>query len=165
MSDNKFLCVLAGYDDETQARLAALQNTLYAHGFIGTQTKDLLMHITLGTFKPEQEAQALKLVREVAEKHAPFELSLSHIGLFGGGEVLFVAPDLRAELAALREEFGASFGWTPHTTMLIDKRDVIAQALPVLIDSFQPLRGTVTSLHLYEFWPSRHITSFELAKG
>ena len=38
---NNALYVLAGYDDVTEARLAALQNKLYEQGFTGTHTKNI----------------------------------------------------------------------------------------------------------------------------
>lgn len=33
--DNKMICVLAGYDDATEARLSGIQKDLYAAGFSG----------------------------------------------------------------------------------------------------------------------------------
>lgn len=154
---DRFLCVLAGYDDETERRLAALQRGLYEAGFSGTQTKNIPMHITVGTFPVEEEERAADMVRRIAAGTQPFELSLSHIGMFAGSKVLFVAPDGKRELLELREHFGASHGWVPHTTMLIDRPETIYQALPVLMNAFAPSCGTITCLQLYEFFPARHI--------
>ena len=55
-----------------------------------------------------------------------------------------------------------AFDWSPHTTLLIDRPEVICDALPVVLDTFTPFHGTVTMLHLYEFWPTRHILSVRL---
>jgi len=162
---DKFLCVLAGYDDQTEARLAALQNTLYEAGFSGSQTRNIPMHITAGTFPVEEEERAAALVRSVAAATQPFEVSLSHIGLFAGSRVLFVAPDGKRELFELREHFGAFHGWVPHTTMLIDQPETVYRALPVLMDAFAPSCGTITCLHLYEFFPSRHILTVALGEA
>ena len=162
---DKFLCVLAGYDDGTEHRLAALQNSLYEAGFAGTQTKDIPMHITVGTFPVEEEERAAGLVCRIAAETQPFELSLSHIGMFAGSKVLFVAPDGKRELLELREHFGASHGWVPHTTMLIDQPEEIYRALPVLMNAFAPSCGTITCLHLYEFFPSRHILTVHLGSA
>lgn len=159
---DKFLCVLAGYDDGTEASLSALQNGLYEAGFSGTQTRNIPMHVTVGTFPVEEEEKAADMVRRIAADTQPFELSLSHIGIFAGSKVLFVAPDGKRELLELREHFGASHGWVPHTTMLIDQPEEIHRALPVLMDSFVPSCGQITCLHLYEFFPPRHILTVSL---
>ena len=162
---DKFLCVLAGYDDETECRLSSFQNSLYDAGFTGTQTKDIPMHITVGRFPVEEEESAASLVRRAAAVTQPFEVSLSHVGMFAGSQVLFVAPDGKRELLELREHFGASHGWVPHTTMLIDRPEEVYRALPVLMGAFVPSCGTVTCLHLYEFFPSRHILTVPLGRS
>ena len=84
------------------------------------------------------------------------------IGIFTGGKVLFIAPDKDTKLIALKEKFGPSFDWTPHTTMLIDEPENIQQALPLVVKEFSSFHGKVTCLHLYEFWPTRHISTVRL---
>ena len=61
--ENKFLCVMAGYDDETENYLAGIQKKLYAVGLTGQHTKDIPQHITLQTYPPAQEAQVVQMVR------------------------------------------------------------------------------------------------------
>jgi hypothetical protein len=51
----KFLCVMDGYDKITEKNLASIQNELYNVGFVGTQTKSLPKHITLGTLLLEKK--------------------------------------------------------------------------------------------------------------
>ncbi len=156
------LYVLAGYDTETDRRLSALQNSLYARGFAGTHTRDIPQHITLGSFPPESEEALTKLLRQTAERTEAFEVTFHHVGIFGGAKVLFVAPDANACLLRLKEAFGSSDGWTPHTTMLIDEPGAIMEAVPFLVEGFSAFRGRVTTLHLYEFFPARHILSVRL---
>ena len=158
-----FLCVLAGYDQETEARLAALQDRLYGQGFTGTQSKNIPMHITLGAFPPSEEGTLKETMTRAAGACRPFEVDLEHIGVFGGSKVLFVAPDINRSLLQLKEHFGPSGRWTPHTTMLMDQPEVIYRALPILAEGFEAFQGQVTALHLYEFWPARHILSLPLA--
>ncbi|MDO4356125.1 MAG: 2'-5' RNA ligase family protein [Clostridia bacterium] len=158
----RFLCALAGYDRETEAHLAGLQNELYAHGFSGTQTRNLPQHITLGSFPTDQEAALSERLRRIARETRPFEVTFNHLGLFSGGRVLFVAPDPNRPLLALRERFDSSDNWTPHTTMLIDEPEPVLRALPVLTERFAPFRGRVERLYLYEFWPTRFILSLPL---
>ena len=160
--ENKALYILAGYDDPTERRLAGIQDNLYSQGFIGTHTKNIPQHITLGSFPLDRESRLIDLLRETAETTAPFTVVFSHIGIFAGGKVLFIAPDISRALLELKERLGPSRGWTPHTTMLIDEPEIILKALPEVAKSFSAFEGTVSSLHLYEFFPARHILSVKL---
>ncbi len=160
--EDKFLCVMAGYDDNTEKQLAEIQNKLYENGFSGNHTKDLPQHITLGTFPFDKEREIVELVKKVANETKQFEITFNHIGIFGGSEVLFIAPDANYSLIKLKEYFGESFGWTPHTTMLIDKVENIHKAIPIVTENFSSFQGKVQSIHLYEFWPTRHIITLPL---
>ena len=159
---DKFLCVLAGYDDRTEELLAGLQNMLYANGFCGRHTKNIPQHITLGSFPLEEEARLASLLQNLAEKVLSFPITFNHLGIFGGAQVLFVAPDTSHELLSLKENFGSSFNWTPHTTMLIDEPEQIFAAQKLLSGYFSAFEGSVKHLHLYEFWPTRHILTVDL---
>lgn len=160
--DDKIICVLAGFDENTQAHLANMQTNLYDYGFVGTHTKDLICHITLGTFGPDRESEIVKAVDTAAQNFKSFDITFNHVGIFGGSKVLFVAPDPNCQLLKLKEVFGSSFNWTPHTTMLIDKPQTIYKALPILSDNFASFQGKVTQLDVFEFWPTRHIYSANL---
>lgn len=155
--ENKSLYVLAGYDDHTEHYLANIQNKLYDNGFCGVHTKNIPQHITLGSFPLEKESELIELLENLSQTVKTFEVTFNHIGIFNGSKVLFVAPDCNTELLNLKENFGNSFGWTPHTTMLIDDPDVILNALPLVLKEFSSFHGKVTSLYLYEFWPARLI--------
>ena len=158
---NKALYIMAGYDDKTEKYLANIQNKLYENGFIGTHTKNLPQHITLGSFPIDKEDELKNLLQELSKQINPFEITFNHIGIFGGSNVLFVAPDPNYELIELKERFGDNYNWTPHTTMLIDNPDTIFKALPLVMNEFSAFDGKVTSLHLYEFFPTRHILSVD----
>ncbi len=159
---DKFLCVMAGYDDDTEKKLSEIQDKLLDNGFVGKQTKDLPQHITLGTFPADKEEELIHLLHQVAKESKQFEISFNHIGIFGGSEVLFIAPDSNYNLLKLKEYFGDSFDWTPHTTMLIDEAEIIYKAIPIVAESFQAFQGQVQNIHLYEFWPTRHILTLSL---
>jgi 2'-5' RNA ligase len=161
-AENKFLCVMAGYDSATELRLSEWHKLLYDEGYVGEQTKSLPQHITLGTYPVAKEMEITELVQHIAQNTSPFELTFNHVGIFGGSKVLFIAPDPNRELLALKENFGDSHNWTPHTTMLIDKPEVIYQALPIVAAPFKAFSGSVHSLYLYEFWPARFICQQKL---
>lgn len=159
MNADKIYCVLAGYDAQTEKYLSGLQQSLYGRGFSGTQTKDIFMHITLGTFSPSDEEMLIEKIRSAATDFAPFDVTFNHIGIFGGSKVLFIAPDPNVQLLSLKECFGPSDNWTPHTTMLIDESETVFRAVPIVSEGFKAFRGQVTSLNLYEFWPTRKVFS------
>jgi 2'-5' RNA ligase len=162
--ENKFLCLMAGYDDHTEHYLAGIQKKLYAVGLTGQHTKNIPQHITLQTYPTEQEGEVVQRLQKIAAETECFDVCFSHIGIFTGGKVLFIAPDKDTDLIALKERFGPSFDWTPHTTMLIDEPENIQKALPLVMQAFASFNGKVTSLHLYEFWPTRHILTVALHK-
>jgi 2'-5' RNA ligase len=153
----QFLCVMAGFDDQTEKYLEELQKELYQNGFIGKHTKNIPQHITLGMFDVSEEKRIGKLVKMVSSNTESFEIKFNHIGIFGGSKVLFIAPDINKDLLNLKEKFGDSNDWTPHATMLIDEPNEIIKATKVLSSSFTKFKSRVEKLYLYEFWPSRFI--------
>ena len=163
--ENKSLYVLAGYDGITDSILANLQQQLFARGFLGSQTPDIPSHITLGSFDTSREAELIGKVQAVAKDTGPIKITFSHVGIFGGAKVLFVAPDTNHRLLTMKEEFGDSDQWAPHTTMLIDEPEVIFRAMPVLLEHFKAFSGCIEYLYLYEFWPARLILREKLRLG
>lgn len=159
---DKALYVMAGFDAASEAYLAGIQNNLYSNGFAGIHTKNLPQHITLDSFPMEQEQALIQKIREIAASTESFDVCFNHVGIFGGSKVLFIAPDINRPLLKLKEQFGDSFDWTPHTTMLLDEPDKIRQALPLVMDEFQPFVARVSELELFEFWPARHIMTVKL---
>lgn len=160
----KMLYVLAGYDPATQDHLQSMQNSLYAQGFTGTQTKNIPQHITLGSFPVDSEAELCLLLQKIAQETRAFPVTFNHIGIFGGSRVLFIAPDISHALLELKERFGESRGWTAHSTMLIDEPPTVLRAAQSVLNEFRSFEGAVTQLFLYEFFPARHIMTVQLQK-
>lgn len=165
----QILVLMADWDDETQKILSGWYDDLKLAGFTGKQTPGLPHHISMSTYTLDKEAEAAELMRKAASEFAPFEVSISHIGMFAGGSILFAAPDRNPDLERLHDacDLGIvqEYQWTPHTTILIDEPDVVHSALPVVVRSFRPLAGKITKLHLCAFWPTREIASVELSGG
>ena len=160
----KLLYVLAGYDDATQEKLSAMQNKLYELGFSGMQTKNIPMHFTLGSFDVSREEELKERLIRLSKSVREFAVDFNKIGLFQNPSehVLFVKPEENREMLALREHFQDNvdvFSWEAHTTLLIDKPEVIQVAQKHVLEEFRPFSGKVTTLHLYEFFPARHILS------
>jgi len=161
MSD-KALYVLAGLNEDTQDLLAEYQTALTEKGYIGTQTKNIPYHITLGSFSTDCENMLAKKLNDYALTNPSVELMYNYIGIFGGGKVLFVCPDATHQLLALKEAFNDNRDWTAHTTLLIDESEIVLDAAKALLSSFKPFSAKIDSLHLYEFFPTRHILSVKL---
>ena len=162
----QFLTLMADLDDVAQSRISGWYQSLQEAGFTGVQTPGLPYHISLSTFPPDQEKEAIQIARKAAAEHAPVPVHLSHIGMFAGGKVLFAAPEKDVELAALQEacRSGApqQYPWTPHATILIDDPETVFAAMPVFVKTFVPFTARITRLHLCAFWPTREIGSFAL---
>lgn len=165
MSD-KFLCLIATFDEGTSKQMKEINQILNNAGIIGKQTPNLPHHITLGYFDTNLENEIKQQLEEVCAKTKSFDLSFNHIGLFGL-KVLFLAPDVNYELLELHKNFDKDCikdnqGWTAHTTILIDEAENIQKALPIVAQNFQRLNGKVESVSLYEFFPTRFIAKYTL---
>ncbi len=153
MGDKTFLCAMAAYDEQTQRRIEEMRARLVQAGLVGRQTPDLPHHITLGIFQPSEREEADAAVDAALRQTRAFSVTFNHVGVFDGGQVLFLAPDTNRELLALKEHFGSSRGWTPHTTLLIDEPERVCQALPLALDGFEPFEGRVSEVLWYQFRP------------
>lgn len=153
MAEKTFLCAMAVYDEWTQQRVEEMRARLVEAGFVGRQTPDLLHHITLGIFQPEELEEATAAMETALRQTRAFSVTFNHVGVFGGSQVLFLAPDTNRELLTLKEHFGTSRGWTPHTTLLIDEPPQVFAALPLALEGFEAFEGRVSGVQLYQFCP------------
>jgi 2'-5' RNA ligase len=162
----QFLTLMADLDADSQARMSAWYEALKEAGFRGNQTPGLPYHISLASFPLEKEREAVSTIEKAAAEFAPFPIHISHIGVFGGGKVLFGAPERNRALDALHDAFepvpDPARPWTPHATILIDEPERICAAMPVMIRAFEPFVGRIVRLHLCAFWPTREILSADL---
>lgn len=152
-SEKTFLCAMAVYDGPTQERIEEIRARLVEAGFVGRQTKDLPHHITLGIFQPSEREEASAAMETALRQTRAFSVTFNHMGIFGGSQVLFLAPDTNRELLTLKEHFGSSRGWTPHTTLLIHEPQEVYKALPLALEGFKAFEGRVNGLLWYQFCP------------
>ena len=57
----KFLCLIATFDEEAAKRMKEIEHTLYEAGIVGKQTPNLPHHITLAYFDTSFENEAKQL--------------------------------------------------------------------------------------------------------
>jgi len=162
----KALYLMAKFDEETQNTLTSYYNVLYRNGYVGSQTKNIPYHITLGSHSIDTENQTIDKLEKICSATTSFEINLAHIGLFGL-DVLFISPAMNFELLKLQQSFFPDYGsgyhtWIAHTTMLIDEPNNTIKALAILTDEFKPFRARIECVELYEFFPTRYIKSCRL---
>ena len=160
----EFLTLMADLDDDSQQTLSGWYEEIKKVGFNGVQTSGLPFHISMGCFSLDKESDVIDEMKELATRFSSIPVHISHIGLFAGGKVLYAAPDMNpANLLDLRQaiktETQEKFPWTPHCTIIIDEPETIQNALPILVEHFQPFMGRITKLHLCAFWPTREIAT------
>ncbi|MCE5235377.1 MAG: 2'-5' RNA ligase [Clostridiaceae bacterium] len=167
MMKDKFLCLLAQFDKETQEVLAGYYDILQQNGHIGNQTKSIPYHFTLGKKDIDREKQLMDDLDKICANTACIDIHLSHIGLFGL-DVLFIAPDMNFELLTFQQKFfphcgNGAYNWTAHATLLIDEPEGILKALPIAAKNFKPFKARIESIGLYEFFPMRFIKECSLS--
>lgn len=165
----EFLTLMADLDDESQQILNEWYEKLQEKGFAGVQTPGLPFHISLACFSLDKEQEAVREMKELANRFSEIPVHISHIGLFAGGRVLYAAPDMNPSdllqvRQAIKTETSENFPWTPHCTILIDDASIVQKALPVLLEDFHPFMCKITKLHLCAFWPTREIAEISLTK-
>ena len=165
----QFLTLMADLDDHSQILMSEWYSELKNHGFTGTQTPGLPFHISLATFSPEEEHEAVELAEKTAGEFSPIDVHVSHIGIFAPGKVLFGGIERNAGLDRLHDiceqKPHPQKLWTPHITVLMDEPVAVCKAVPVFLQSFRPFTGKITRLHLCAFWPAREIASAGLSES
>lgn len=164
--EGKMLCILALFDEKTAETLNIIYETLYQQGFIGTQTKNIPYHFTLGTYDLKQEERLTDLLHKVGNETKCIDFRFDHIGLFGL-KVLFIEPNMNYEILDLQKKFFEECTkgyhmWAAHATILMDEAEVITKAIPIAATKFQPMRSRIEKLALYEFFPARLIKTVNL---
>lgn len=162
---DKLLYAIARFDSATETKLKEAYNTLKRTGFNGKQTLNIPYHITLASFDPARESEIQQRLENVSAAAKRFRLKFNHFGLFGLN-VLFYAPDVNAQLLELYRIVSGdedySNDWTAHTTVLIDEPETVLRALPIVSRHLNCFEAQVENISLYEFWPTRMISDYNL---
>lgn len=159
----KFITVMAVFDDETQAKLQALSDAFAAIYGADTKTAGIPYHITLGSYPPEDAEEIAARIRAVAVETKPVKVTFGEFGHFGN-TVRWLAPDITDELMALHLHFDSDYangylGWWPHATVY--RHSVPAEDLPdaLIAMAGEITGGFITGIELGEFFPAKKIMS------
>ncbi|MDE7405983.1 MAG: 2'-5' RNA ligase family protein [Clostridiales bacterium] len=166
MKQDKFLTVFAVFDDETQQKLKALQDSVLSLGYAGTQTMGIPFHISLGSFKVEEEQELITRIKETCSRRSEFEIDLNKINHFNN-RVLFIEPEDNVQLRCLHEffdnNFADGFSWHAHATIFCGSEQQVIQAKRCLCSIFKPIKAKIVGIQMGEFFPTRMIIEEKLS--
>lgn len=160
------LYLLAQFDPRTNRRFARMDQKLCGAGLAGEQTRGIPPHFSLASFEIERLDEVPDLLERCADVRR-FAVEFSHLGLFSGGRVLFLAPSQSKELISLYERVNEKSLWAgepfaAHATLYIGPENTALKALSLAAEGFKPFRATVERVSLYAFFPARLIGSTDL---
>ncbi len=165
MEREKFLTVMAVFDEETQRIMEKIQGMIISSGLIGTQTMHIPFHITLGSFPPECEEELISKISEVSSETKEIQISLNRLNSFGF-RVLFAEPEKCEALAKLHEHFDCNYGngfpWSPHATLFCGETDEVKKAWQIIQNQFSPIQARIVAIELGRFFPPEYVCRYEL---
>ncbi len=116
----KFITVMAVFDEETQKIMHSMQERFIERFGRGTQTMDIPFHISLGSFQPDMAVELTRRVIDAAKRLSPFEVEFVGLGHFGN-KVIFLQPEVNDRLRTIHDLFDGNyadgFGWHAHATL------------------------------------------------
>ncbi|MGN6606379.1 MAG: 2'-5' RNA ligase family protein [Jatrophihabitans sp.] len=156
----------AAFDEASDAAILRVRERLRALGHALPDRPPHRPHLTFAAARVERGGELDRVVAvaaQVAARHAPLPLVLSHVGRFGRAGALWLGPDPSPALAALQADahesllaagWPAAFGersdagqWAPHCTLatrvpkprLRDLQDALA-------DGYEPIHALVDAV-------------------
>lgn len=167
MKQDKFLTVFAVFDDDTQQKLKALQDRVLSLGYAGTQTMGIPFHVSLGSFKVEEERELKARIKEACAQYSEFEINLNKVNHFNN-RVLFIEPEDNTKLRCLHNLFDGNyadgFAWHAHATIFCGSEEQVIDAKQCLNDIFVPINAKIVGIQMGEFFPTRMIIEENLRK-
>ena len=167
MKQEKFLTIFAVFDETTQRKLKAFQDSVLSLGYSGTQTMDIPFHISLGSFKVENEQKLIAKIKSICSQRYEFEINLNKVNHFGN-KVLFIEPEYNLKLSELHSLFNGNYAdgypWHAHTTIFCGSEDQVIEAKEMLNNIFKPLTAKVIGIQMGEFFPTRMIIAEKLCQ-
>ncbi|MBD5413825.1 MAG: 2'-5' RNA ligase family protein [Treponema sp.] len=159
---DKFLTVFIVFDKATQKKLKGFQDSVLGLGCPGTQTMDIPFHISLGSFKVEDERELKARIKSACSHQRAFEIRLHKVGHFSN-RVLFIEPEENVPLRRLHDLFDGNFAdgfpWHAHATIFCGEEAQVINAKSRLDEIFTPVNGTITGIQMGEFFPTRMIAT------
>ena len=162
MKKEKFITVMAIFDESTQKVFQSIQEELEQKYGVDTKTKDIPYHITLGSYAVEETEEIVSRIMDVAGKTNSFGVSFTGLNHFGN-VVRFVEPMISEELSALHMHFDSDYAngfetWKPHATVYRHSEPKEIEVSPSITDKLDRLSDAkIVGIELGEFFPAKRI--------
>ena len=162
MQKEKFITVMAIFDENTQKLLQSIQDELNEQYGFGTQTKGIPFHITLGSYAVEETQAITSRIINVASKTKGFDVRFIGLNHFGN-VVRYIEPEISEELIALHRHFDSDYangfdGWMPHATVYRHSEAKEIELSKQIVDKVGKLVNTkIVGIELGEFFPPKKI--------
>ena len=162
MKKEKFITVMAIFDENTQKHLQSIQDVLNEQYGMDTQTKGIPFHITLGSYATEETDAIVSRIINVANKTRGFDVKFIGLNHFGN-VVRYMEPELSEELINLHRHFDSDYangfdGWMPHATVYRHSDAMEIELSKQTVDKLGKLINTkIVGIELGEFFPPRKI--------
>ena len=162
MKKDKFITVMAVFDDRTQAIMESIAKDMLQQYGPDLKTKGIPYHISLGSYAPEDTEMIVNKIREVAKETKPFEIKILGMNHFGN-KVRFLEPELTEDLMNLHLHFDSDYangypGWMPHATVYIHEEPEEIEVPEALAEKIETVKtAQIVGIELGEFFPAKFI--------
>ena len=162
MQKEKFITVMAIFDEDTQKRLQSIGEDLEKQYGTDTRTKGIPFHITLGSYAVEETDEIIARINDVANYTKSFEIKFIGINHFGN-VLRYVVPEMSEELKNLHLHFDSDYangfhGWKPHVTVYRHSEPKEIELSKQIMDKLDGIKNArIVGIELGEFFPPKQI--------
>ena len=162
MKKEKFITVMAIFDDDTQKKLHNIQDNLELQYGIDTKTKGIPYHISLGSYPVEKTDEIVSRIINVTNKTKRFAVKFKGLNHFGN-VVRYMEPEISDALIDLHMHFDSDYAngfndWVPHVTVYRHSEPKEIELSKYIVDKIENLTNAeIVGIELGEFFPPRHI--------
>ena len=162
MKKEKFITVMAIFDDNTQEVLQSIQESFETAYGTDTKTKDIPFHITLGSYPVEETAEIISRITAVASKTKVFDVKFVGLNHFGN-VVRYMEPEISDELLNLHMHFDSDYangfpGWAPHATICRHSEPTEIELSGKIMQKLHLISNPkIVGIELGEFFPPKKI--------
>lgn len=162
MQKEKFITVMALFDDKTQELLQSIQKDLEEQYGADTKTPDIPYHITLGSYAVEDTEEIVSRITRVAELTESFDVEFGGLNHFGN-MVRFIDPVMSDKLLQLHSHFDSDYangydGWMPHVTVYRHCEPMEIEPSEKITKKLEQLKAArIVGIELGEFFPPKKI--------
>ena len=162
MKKEKFITVMAIFDNDTQRLLKDIQDELEQQCGEDTKTKGIPFHISLGSYAIEETDEIVSRIINVANEKNSFDVKFTGFNHFGN-IVRYLEPEISDELIDLHMHFDSDYAngfndWMPHATIYRHSEPVEIELSRSIINKVDKLRNAkIVGIELGEFFPPKQI--------